>query len=78
MFTGIVEELGTVDAVDGGRVRVAATTVLDGRQASATRSRSTAAASPSSTRATGWWEADVVDETLDPHHPRRPASRATR
>ena len=30
MFTGIVEELGTVVARDGSRLRIGATAVLDG------------------------------------------------
>ena len=65
MFTGIVEELGTVAVRDGAaaahqRARPCSTT-----SRSATRSRSTAAASPSSTGSSdGWWAADVVDETL--------------
>ena len=65
MFTGIVEELGTVAARDGGRFRFAAsrcsTTPRPARP-----SPSTAAASPSSTfdATAGWWEADAVDETL--------------
>ncbi|HEX6417661.1 MAG TPA: riboflavin synthase [Acidimicrobiales bacterium] len=63
MFTGIVEELGTVSSTAPGRVRIAATTVL-------------ADASPGDSIAVdgccltvvalgdGWWEADVSDETL--------------
>ena len=43
MFTGIVEELGSVVSRDGPRLRLAARTVLDG-VGSATPSRSTAAA----------------------------------
>ena len=30
MFTGIVEELGTVESFDGSRLRIRATAVLDG------------------------------------------------
>jgi riboflavin synthase len=63
MFTGIVEELGSIDAIDGGRVRVAATTVLDG----ARQGDSIAVDGCCLTlvaQGAGWWEADVSDETL--------------
>ena len=63
MFTGIVEELGAVDAIDGGRVRVAATTVLEG----ARQGDSIAVDGCCLTlvaQGPGWWEADVSDETL--------------
>ncbi len=63
MFTGIVEELGAVDAIDGGRVRVTATTVLDGARTGDSIAvdgccLTLVAQGP------GWWEADVSDETL--------------
>lgn len=63
MFTGIVEELGSVDAVGAGRVRVAATTVLDGARPGDSIAvdgccLTLVAQGP------GWWEADVSDETL--------------
>ena len=62
MFTGIVEELGRVAAREGPRIRITATTVLEG------------AAIGDSTAVNGccltivamgddWWEADVSDET---------------
>ncbi len=63
MFTGIVEELGAIDAIDAGRVRVAATTVLDG----ARQGDSIAVDGCCLTlvaQGAGWWEADVSDETL--------------
>ena len=67
MFTGIVEELGTVLAVehDGGsaRVRIGATRVLEG----AKLGDSTAVDGCCLTvvaQGEGWWEADVSDETL--------------
>ena len=63
MFTGIVEELGSIDAIDGDRVRVAATTVLDG----ARQGDSIAVDGCCLTlvdQGDGWWEADVSDETL--------------
>lgn len=65
MFTGIVEELGTVASRDGSRLRVACSTVLEG------------AGIGDSTAVNGccltivaldpdrrWWEADVSDETF--------------
>jgi riboflavin synthase len=67
MFTGIVEELGTVLAVerqgDAARIRVGATTVLDG----AGLGDSTAVDGCCLTvveLGEGWFEADVSDETL--------------
>ena len=64
MFTGIVEELGSVASRQGGRLRILATTVLDG----AALGDSTAVNGCCLTvvafdRAAGWWEADVTDET---------------
>ncbi|MBS1837150.1 MAG: riboflavin synthase [Actinobacteria bacterium] len=63
MFTGIVEELGSVLSLDGPRLRIAASTVLDD------------VAMGASTAVNGvcltvvawgdrWWEADVSDETF--------------
>ena len=67
MFTGIVEELGTVLAVeqrgDAARIRIGATDVLEG----AKRGDSTAVDGCCLTvveLGDGWWEADVSDETL--------------
>jgi len=63
MFTGIVEELGAIDTIDTRRVRVAATTVLDG----ARQGDSIAVDGCCLTlvaQGAGWWEADVSDETL--------------
>ena len=67
MFTGIVEELGTVLAIEhqGGaaRIRIGATDVLEG----AKRGDSTAVDGCCLTvveLGDGWWEADVSDETL--------------
>jgi riboflavin synthase len=64
MFTGIVEELGSVASREGGRLRIRATTVLDG----AGLGDSTAVNGCCLTvvdfdPAAGWWEADVTDET---------------
>jgi riboflavin synthase len=65
MFTGIVEELGTVASRDGGRFRFAATTVLD----DVTEGASIAVNGVCLTVVAwdleaGWWEAVAVDETL--------------
>ena len=67
MFTGIVEELGTVLVIEhqGGaaRIRIGATDVLEG----AKRGDSTAVDGCCLTvveLGDGWWEADVSDETL--------------
>jgi len=64
MFTGIVEELGTVVSRDGSRLRIAARTVLEG----AGLGDSTAVNGCCLTivgfdEAEGWWDADVSDET---------------
>ncbi|MDQ2650361.1 MAG: riboflavin synthase [Actinomycetota bacterium] len=78
MFTGIVEELGTVASREGQRLRIAARTVLD----DVTMGASIAVNGVCLTvvgwdAGDGWWEADVVDETyartalgrLAPGHP---------
>jgi riboflavin synthase len=63
MFTGIVEELGSVERFTAGRLRVRATTVL----ADARAGDSIAVDGCCLTlvdQGDGWWEADVSDETL--------------
>jgi len=63
MFTGIVEELGTVVARDGNRFRFGASLVLE----DAKLGDSTAVNGCCLTvvdLGPGWWEADVVDESL--------------
>ena len=63
MFTGIVEELGAVEAVEPGRVRIGATRVLEG----ARQGDSIAVDGCCLTvvaHGDGWWETDVSDETL--------------
>lgn len=62
MFTGIVEELGTVAARDGARLRISARTVLEGSDLGASIAvngccLTLVASGPD------WWEADVSDET---------------
>lgn len=62
MFTGIVEELGTVVSRDGARLRIAATKVLDDIEMGAS-----IAVNGTCLTVVAWdhdgWEADVVDET---------------
>jgi riboflavin synthase len=62
MFTGIVEELGTVVSREGPRLRIAASTVLDDIEMGAS-----IAVNGVCLTVVGWdatsWEADVVDET---------------
>ena len=66
MFTGIVEELGSVLDIDGSRFRFGATQVLEG----AGLGDSTAVNGCCLTivdfdAAAGWWDADLSPETLD-------------
>src|SRR5690606_27775994 len=63
MFTGIVEELGEVASMEGGRLRIAATTVLED-----TKTGDSIAVNGCCLTAVEigarWWQADVTDETL--------------
>jgi riboflavin synthase len=64
MFTGIVEELGTVVSREGPRLRIAATTVLDDIEMGASIAvNGTCLTVVGWNAGQGWWEADVVDET---------------
>jgi riboflavin synthase len=78
MFTGIVEELGTVISRDGSRLRIGARTVLDDVELGASIAvNGTCLTVVGWDAAAGWWEADVVDESyartslggLEPGHP---------
>ncbi len=65
MFTGIVEELGTLVARDGARLRIGARLVLDDAVLGASIAvdgccLTVVAFDPDQ----GWWDADVTDETL--------------
>jgi len=62
VFTGIVEELGTVESRDGARLRIAATTVLEDVQMGASIAVNGTCLTVVAW-GDGWWEADVVDET---------------
>jgi riboflavin synthase len=63
MFTGIVEELGRLESLDGGRLRIAATRVVEdaaiGDSIAVNGCCLTVVAV-----GTDWWEADVSDETI--------------
>ncbi len=62
MFTGIIEELGTVLSRDGGRLRIAATTVLEDAKIGDSTAVNGVCLTVVGT-GHGWWEADVSDET---------------
>jgi riboflavin synthase len=62
MFTGIVEELGTVISREGPKLRVAATTVLeDAKQGDSIAVNGCCLTVVD--QGDGWWEADVTDES---------------
>lgn len=68
MFTGIVEEMGTVVSRDGAKLRIAATDVLDevrlGDSTAVNGCCLTVVAwDPPTDGTPGWWEADVSGET---------------
>jgi riboflavin synthase len=64
MFTGIVEELGTVVSREGPRLRIGARTVLDDVEMGASIAvNGTCLTVVGWDAGEGWWEADVVDET---------------
>lgn len=64
MFTGIVEELGSVIARDGSRLRIGATTVLEGAGiGDSTAVNGCCLTIVAFDAAAGWWDADVSDET---------------
>jgi riboflavin synthase len=63
MFTGIVEELGSIASVEGQRIRIAASLVTE----DAKTGDSIAVEGCCVTvvdQGPGWWEADISDETL--------------
>ena len=64
MFTGIVEELGHVIALEGDRIRIGARIVLDGAQIGDSTSVNGCCLTVVAL-GDGWWEADVTGETLD-------------
>ncbi len=62
MFTGIVEELGRVQARNGGRLRIGATTVLEGSGLGASIAVNGCCLTLVES-GPDWWETDVTDET---------------
>ena len=64
MFTGIVEELGTVVSREGPRLRIGANTVLDDVELGASIAVNGCCLTVVGwDTAEGWWDADVVDES---------------
>jgi riboflavin synthase len=63
MFTGIVEELGTVEARDGGRFRFAAQLTSEDTKIGDSIAVNGCCVTVTECGA-GWWEADAVEETL--------------
>jgi len=63
MFTGIVEELGTVDSRDGGRFTFGATTVTEDLKIGDSVAVNGCCLTVVEI-GEGWWRADAVDETL--------------
>ena len=63
MFTGIVEELGSVVSREGSRLRIGATTVLDDVELGASIALNGTCLTVVAW-GEDWWEADVVEETF--------------
>ena len=64
MFTGIIEELGTVVSRDGSRLRIACSNVLEGAGiGDSTAVNGCCLTIVAFDSAAGWWDADVSDET---------------
>ena len=63
MFTGIVEELGRVEARDGGRFRFCAPVTSEDAKIGDSIAVNGCCVTVTEVGA-GWWEADAVDETL--------------
>jgi riboflavin synthase len=63
MFTGIVEELGRIEAFDDGRLRINAATVLEDARLGDSIAVSGCCLTVVA-HGDGWWEADVSAETI--------------
>jgi riboflavin synthase len=63
MFTGIVEELGSVVSRNGSRLRLAAAKVLDDAEIGSSIAVNGCCLTVVA-KGDGWWEADVSDETF--------------
>ena len=63
MFTGIVEELGTVGSRNGSRLRINSSTVLEGSDLGASIAVNGCCLTVVATDGSTYWDADVSDET---------------
>jgi riboflavin synthase len=63
MFTGIVEELGSVVSIEGQRVRIAASLVTEDTKTGDSIAVDGCCVTVVE-QGPGWWEADITDETL--------------
>jgi riboflavin synthase len=63
MFTGIVEELGRLESLRDGRLRIGATRVIDGVELGESIAVNGCCLTVVAF-GDGWWEADVSDETI--------------
>ena len=63
MFTGIVEELGTVGSRNGSRLRINSTTVLEGSDLGASIAVNGCCLTVVTTDGSSYWDADVSEET---------------
>ena len=63
MFTGIVEEMGRLESLRDGRLRIAATRVIDGVEIGESIAVNGCCLTVVA-YGDGWWEADVSDETI--------------
>ncbi len=63
MFTGIVEELGRLESLRDGRLRIAATRVIDGVEIGESIAVNGCCLTVVA-HGEGWWEADVSAETI--------------
>ena len=63
MFTGIVEELGTIASIDGPRVRINASLVLEDAKIGDSTSVNGCCLTVVDL-GEGWWEADISDESF--------------
>jgi riboflavin synthase len=63
MFTGIIEELGSIASVEGQRVRIAASLVTEDAKTGDSIAVDGCCVTVVD-QGPGWWEADITDETL--------------
>lgn len=63
MFTGIVEELGTVGSRNGSRLRINSSTVLEGSDLGSSIAVNGCCLTVVATDGSTYWDADVSDET---------------